>query len=185
MPAKFDQRRTYDRAQQWQTVLGPELTELLIEQVHKMIDDWDFTARQFGYSNERDMLEKMYLDENRSIGEISNLLSCGSATVSRRMDVLQIPKRSRGGDNNPGQQTFKLTHLDQRVVLSLPLNDLPDLTKISRSMWYKYRRQRGILHNLTDSGVGALQPVVQPPSSFAANHQPEVRPVLPSEESGR
>ena len=154
-----------------------------------MIDDWDHKARQLGYLNECDMFTKLYLDEHRSIAMLSLLLQAGSATISSRLDKLNIPKRSRGGDNNSGWQTWKLSHFDQRIVLYLPLDQLPEMTGISRSLWYKYKRSRGgtngLLYYLTDNGIREVQCSISPPSRLAPDHRLEVPPILPGEEGSR
>jgi hypothetical protein len=151
-----------------------------------MIDDWDYTARQLGYKDERDLFQRLYVEEGRSISMLAQMLKSGTATISRRLDMLEISKRPRGGDNNSGRQMYKLTHLDQRVVLTLPLNLLPELTKISRSLWYKYRRFRGepngLLHFITTNGVGEVQPIIEPPSNPPPDQTPKIHQILPGEE---
>lgn len=143
-----------------------------------MIDDWDWTARQLGFTDEKHMWEKLYVEEHRSMGLLAMLLQTGTATISRRLDMHQIPKRPRGGDNNPGWQTWKLSHFDQRVVLSCQLGDLPRLTGVSYSMWYKYRRAKGapsgVLYSLAACGIGEVLDVVEPSPNLTADPTPQI-----------
>jgi hypothetical protein len=154
-----------------------------------MIDDWDWEAREMGYTDEKDMWQHLYIEEHRSIGLLALLFQTGTATISRRLDMAQIDKRPRGGDNNPGWQTYKLSHFDQRVVLSLQLDQLPELTGISRSLWYKYRRSKGapsgLLYSISRSGTGALLVVIKSPSNSSTSEPPEVSGVLSEEEASR
>jgi len=153
--------------------------------------DWDGLAHQLGFLCERDMLEDFYLTRQLSIGQIAERLMCGTATISRRLDMLQISKRKRGGPNNAGKQNYKLFHLDQRIVLRLPLNQVAAVTGISRSMWYKYRRQvlkgdpNAFLRAQSDRGTGEVQQVVNASSSVGALEQPRLHGLLPEEEVGR
>lgn len=154
-----------------------------------MIDDWDWQARQFGFKDEKDMWEGFYVLEEKSISMLALILHVGTATVSRRLDLHGVVKRPKGGDNNPGQQTFKLSHLDQRIVLVLPLDLLADITNISRSLWYKYRKQRGepdgLLYLESCGRLGEVRHIIDSSLGAGTYRQSDLHPILPADEEGR
>jgi hypothetical protein len=118
-------------------------------------EDWEDLAKTLGYKSERELLEDLYVTRGESIFQISNSLGVGPTTISHRLDLYEIPKRQRGGDNNPGRQTGKLFRLDQRCALRINLDTLSQITGISRSLLYKYRKARmknGTLHTESDTG---------------------------------
>lgn len=155
--------------------------------------DWDDLARSIGYRDERDMLEDMYERERMPISEIASRLGAGTATINRRLNLLGIAKRTRGGPNNEGRQAYKLFHLDQRVVLRLDLSLLARATRVSRSLCYKYRRFRinklqggvnEVLYPVSDRGTTEIQHTVESASRTAADLERTLSQLLRREEEG-
>jgi hypothetical protein len=149
--------------------------------------DWDVLAHEVGYTDEKEMLEDLYINEKLAISEIASRLGAGTTTIGRHLYLLSITKRGRGGPNKVGKQAYKLFHLDQRIVLFRDLVLLSKATDISRSLCYKYRRailrrSDGILRPFASSGVGALQHVVTSPPSPAPNQERAIPTVLQTEE---
>lgn len=102
--------------------------------------NWDELAKQIGYGSKRDMLEDMYLTQGLSLSDIGARLGCGTYTVNRHLNMLDINKRGRGGCNGSSYQTRKLFYLDQRIIMTHPLTQLAKLINCSSSLIYKYRR---------------------------------------------
>lgn len=100
------------------------------------MDDFDSIA---GYPNKRTMLEALYVEEGLSISQIASRLGHGTATVERWLRLLEIPKRSRGGSNNPTRIGWSIHRVDPRVVFCLSLRELARLVQASESRCYKYR----------------------------------------------
>jgi len=154
------------------------------------ITDWNCFARSLGYKDERDMMEDMYANQRLPISEIANRIKVGTATISRRLSLLGVDKRSRGGANNPGRQTSKLFHFDQRVVLSLDLNRLATITRISRSLCYKYRitrigRANGVLYFITSIGLGEVLNPFTSSLTTPPDPKPPVSEILQEPEGSR
>jgi len=102
--------------------------------------NWTDYARSIGYADEKDMLTDMYVIRELSLTQIADRLQCGTHTVNRHLNALNVTKRSRGGCNSQSNQTRKLFWLDQRIIHKLALNRLSQEVGVSPSMIYKYRR---------------------------------------------
>lgn len=155
-----------------------------------MIEDWDLYSRKLGYKNEQDMLQDMYTNEELSISEIAGRLNVAQYSIQRRLDNYNIPRRKRGGANNSAEQTKKLFHLDQRIILTLSITKLSTEIGISTSLIYKYRKnvlgdQNGILCSKSHFGIDALQHFVDQTSLTSADQEQKLREFLRSEEEGR
>ena len=62
--------------------------------------EWQNIAENSGFSNEREMLESLYLDRKHSLSQIGRSLGFTMMTIKYRMEKLGIERRSRGGPNN-------------------------------------------------------------------------------------
>jgi transposase len=135
------------------------------------IEDWDQLARSIGYDNERQMLLDLYCARQCSISDIAQRLEAGTATINRRLDLAGINKRTRGGSNYQATQSYKLFHLDQRVLDKFDLETLSTVTRVSKSLCYKYRarRNRAILHSESSSGATSVQHFIEEPSDPSAD----------------
>lgn len=102
--------------------------------------NWDDLAHKIGYSDKREMLTDMYITKRLSLSQIGERLQCGTYTVNRHLELLNITRRKRGGFQFGYAQSSKLFHLDQRVVHYKRLTTLSELVGISESLIYKYRR---------------------------------------------
>jgi hypothetical protein len=148
-------------------------------------EDWDELARTIGYSNEKDMLEDFYLEEEMSVSEIARRLGAGTATIARRLSLAGVEKRSRGGANNLANQRRKLFHMDQRISLLADLNLVAKLSGASRSTCYKYRRiitggkAHELQHYLTSDRTEPVFQVEPTPPGLAPSNEPNVPTVLP------
>ena len=61
---------------------------------------WQELAESFGFKNERDMLESLYLDRKLSLSRIGKYLGFTMMNIKYRLEKLSIERRSRGGPNN-------------------------------------------------------------------------------------
>jgi hypothetical protein len=140
-----------------------------------MFDDWDIYARTLGYNNEKEMLTDFYTSQSLSISEIASRINVGHFTVKRHLEDLNIPLRTRGGNNASNSQSKKMFHLDQRVVLSNFYNSLAPNIKVSPSMLYKYQRSitggesHGVLYFIPDRRLGEIQRVIDASFDFTTN----------------
>ena len=62
--------------------------------------EWQKIAESFGFNNEKEMLESLYLDRKYSLSQIGKSLGVTMMTIKYRMEKLSIERRSRGGPNN-------------------------------------------------------------------------------------
>jgi hypothetical protein len=93
-----------------------------------------------GYINKRAMLEALYVQEGLPIKTIASRIGLGPATVERWMRLLDIPRRTRGGANDPARKGWRIHRLDPRLVLALSISKLSKLTGISESYIFKTKR---------------------------------------------
>lgn len=100
------------------------------------MDDFDPIA---GYPNKRAMLEALYVQEELSISQVATRLGVGTATIERWLRLLEIPKRSRGGRNNPTRTGWRIHRVDPRVVFCLSLRELAGMVQASESRCWKYK----------------------------------------------
>lgn len=148
-------------------------------------NDWDLLARHSGYTDEREMLEDLYEEEGHSIAEIASRLGAGTATINRRLDLLGIKKRGRGGANRAREQSLKLFRLDARVALTLRLEVLSKLSGVSKPLCYKFRKIRlggtsEFLYPGPSSGAPTLQHAIEPPLGTSTGQEPAVQGLLPT-----
>jgi hypothetical protein len=102
--------------------------------------DWHHLSHTLGYSNKHEMLEDLYLNQHLSLHQIAERLDCSPHCVGRNLAREQIDRRSRGGKNNPSNQTHKLFLLDQRVVLNGDFIITAKHCFVSTSLLYHYRK---------------------------------------------
>jgi len=102
--------------------------------------NWDDFARHAGFTDEREMLTVLYIDQHLSLKKIGARLGCSPHAIRHHLIERGIDRRTRGGDNNNANQTRKLFRLDQRVVLFGNLREVAELAGVSTSLLWKYRR---------------------------------------------
>jgi DNA invertase Pin-like site-specific DNA recombinase len=100
-------------------------------------EEWLAKANSIGYSNEREMFEDLY--QTMPISEIARRLNFHSATITRRMGLLGITKRGRGGAHNSRNQKLKLWRSDQRIIFMFPVADVARALRVSQATLYNYR----------------------------------------------
>lgn len=93
-----------------------------------------------GFPNKRTMLEVLYAQEGLSINQISARVGVSAGSIVRWMRLLEIPRRSRGGDNSKASLGWKLHRLDPRLVQGLSIRDLSRLVLASESYCYKFKK---------------------------------------------
>jgi len=128
-------------------------------------EEWLALANQIGYANEKQMFEDLY--SSMPIPEIARRLSFSTPTIARRMGLLGIVKRSRGGSNNLKNQKFKIWRVDQRIVFLFPVKEVAHALRVSDATLYNYKAackeqdfkkgvQSELLHYQSNSGPGPV-----------------------------
>lgn len=138
---------------------------------------WDQTAFLIGFANEQEMFKTLYVERGMSISQIATQLKVGTCTVANRLERCGITKRPKGGANSQLPQSYKLFHLDQRVVLSLPPKQVAKITGTSYAFAYKFQKRRlpnGILYYFTYSGSTQVRSLVEDAPSPATNSEPTI-----------
>ena len=120
------------------------------------MEDWNGIARSIGFADEKDMWERFYLEEELPISVIAKRLKKGSATVSSRLALCHIDKRTRGGANNMAKVSKILFRVDQRIIFSKSNHELSTMFGVHESTVYKYRRSVTSGRKLTWSSVPSL-----------------------------
>lgn len=119
-------------------------------------ESWEPFAEALGYKDERDMLMRLYLNENYSIKEIAHILGPAPWSVRRRLVAHGIPLRSRGGPNKLGKR--KLINIKDEDLFTTDVTELAILHNCSESTVFAERRLRrtqdAILPNSTNQMVG-------------------------------
>lgn len=100
-------------------------------------EDWDAYARRFGYKNEWDMFYDLYIVQKISVISLGERFGRNRGTIARRLDILGITKRSRGGANNQFSQQFRLWRFDQRI-LHLFGREIADVLEVSSATLKNY-----------------------------------------------
>lgn len=72
-------------------------------------ESWIEVARALGFDSEEEMLRHLYSVQKFSINQMSRIVGYSSFSVRRRLLLLNIVLRSRGGSNSKGRRT--LLHL--------------------------------------------------------------------------
>ena len=71
-------------------------------------ESWGPEAKTLGFPNETTMLKHLYLEEECSIHQIAKILGYSPWSVRRRLLMLRVPLRSRGGAaNRAGRRKLK------------------------------------------------------------------------------
>ena len=123
---------------------------------------WAAIIEKLGYKDEPSMWEDLYINQELSIATIARILSVGSATVNRRIRLCGIPTRSRGGAKNYWPMRRNIFRYDQRLLYSLPVDEVSMSLNIPANIIAGYKRDftggkiDAILHNFADSGVGPV-----------------------------
>ncbi len=73
-------------------------------------ESWNECARALGFESEEKMLRSLYLDEGFSLNELAGVVERSALTVRRRLILLGINLRGRGGPNRTGKR--HLVHVD-------------------------------------------------------------------------
>jgi len=105
-----------------------------------MAIDWESIASIFGYGSETAMLYDLYVSQRLSVQTIASKLDTKKSTVLRRLELCNIPRRSRGGANNKSHRKELLHLLDQRFVLTAPVNEVAHVIDAHPSTVWKYVR---------------------------------------------
>lgn len=79
-------------------------------------ESWRPIAATLGFRDEEEMLKELYLKQGFSISEISHVVGYSRFNVRRRLILLHVPLRSRGGDNRSGRR--KLAAIASEKILS-------------------------------------------------------------------
>ena len=101
------------------------------------MDDFEPVA---GYKNKRELLEDLYVRERLSISQVAARVGHGVATIDRWLRLLEIPRRGRGGPNNPATIGWAIHRLDPRYVFGASDKDVSRVLRVSGSIVYKYKR---------------------------------------------
>ena len=72
-------------------------------------ESWLPYARTLGFESEAQMLETLYLEEGLSLSDIGQVVAKSRIAVRRRLIMLGVPLRDRGGPNRTGKR--RLTHI--------------------------------------------------------------------------
>jgi hypothetical protein len=102
--------------------------------------NWLDKARELCFKSEKDMLEALY--ETKSIEEIAGILSCGKATIQRRLALNGIKKRGRGGPQLKSTQRYKMFHVDQRIVMFVGLTYCAKAIRVSNATLFNYKKYK-------------------------------------------
>lgn len=70
-------------------------------------ENWDPIASTLGYKNSKDMLIDLYVNQHFSIEDLAKRLGYSKNNLRRRLLMLGIQLRSRGGKNNLGKNVLK------------------------------------------------------------------------------
>jgi TyrR family helix-turn-helix protein len=97
-------------------------------------------AQALGYKDEESMLRLLYA-EGLSMESIGERLGMSHTAVNRRMNKYGIERRTAGGSNNHGLQSWRLARADQRLVFGLPDTLVAEMFQVHRSTVYKYKRE--------------------------------------------
>lgn len=100
--------------------------------------------------NEKELLTHLYHTEGMSLSQMAKVFGIGVTTLSKRMRAHGIEIKKPGGAYNASWAARKLFRMDQRVVLTLPIERLSRIIKIHPNTIGRYRRNRGLLHNHTN-----------------------------------
>lgn len=104
-------------------------------------ENWNQIAQTAGYPDEATMWYQMYTIEGRKIIEISKTLGYSTCCISRRMRLLKIDMRPRGGANNPSRIAAALFHLDQRFVRMSTPKELAQVINCSAHSVYTLMKE--------------------------------------------
>lgn len=103
--------------------------------------DWSAFASSLFYDSEFDMWFDLYVTHQNSLSQLAEKLGYSSATILARLELYNIPKRSRGGANNKARIGRILHLMDQRVVFSTKSKTLAKKLKANFTSIWKYKRQ--------------------------------------------
>jgi hypothetical protein len=93
--------------------------------------EWEAYARRLGYPDERAMFKDLYERQGVSVIDLGDRLGFTRGTIARRLSLLGIVKRSRGGANNEFTQRFRLWRFDQRLLHCYSSGALEECLQIS------------------------------------------------------
>lgn len=113
-------------------------------------ETWATIASSIGYETEKIMWQDLYLDKNWSIGKIAIRLGYSNTVVRRRMSLLQLPMRKKGGPNNRGKGRRILDRFDKNFVLNAPVKSVLEKANVTESTLWRYRRDERAKQAVTD-----------------------------------
>lgn len=74
-------------------------------------ESWRPAAEALGFTSEEEMLRNLYLLQKHSIKQIAHTLGYSTFAVRRRLLILNVQMRQRGGDKRSGKHFLKdVTH---------------------------------------------------------------------------
>lgn len=94
-------------------------------------EDWQALAKRLSYANEKEMFVDLYKTRGISVIELGKRLGFTRGTIARRLGLLGIIKRSRGGANNQYTQRIRLWRIDQRLLYCFNRNEVARVAKVS------------------------------------------------------
>lgn len=106
-------------------------------------EDWEAYAKRLGYPDERSMFVDLYENQGISVIQLGDRLGFTRGTIARRLALLGIVKRSRGGANNEFAQRFRLWRFDQRMLFCSSKGVLSEVLQISTVTLQSYLASLG------------------------------------------
>lgn len=104
-------------------------------------EDWTPYAKTLGYASEEEMLKDLYITQGFSAEDIATRLGFSRNNVRRRLTLLGVKFRARGGKNNLGNRS--LADVTDEELLSNPF-ELAKAHDIHVSTVFKERYRRGL-----------------------------------------
>jgi transposase-like protein len=106
------------------------------------VTQWKQIAETLGFSDEPSMWHQLYAREGRTVSELAKTLGFGTATVTRRMHLCGVDRKSRGGANSPSKVAIAVEHLDPRFVTLAEPRELAELVDCSVHSIYRVLKER-------------------------------------------
>lgn len=105
-------------------------------------EQWLELATSIGFTSEEDMWKKLYMEDKRTISDLSKTLGYGTATIQRRIAMhITEGRRGRGGKNTPSKVQEKVFRLDQRFVALAHPEEIAKLCDCSVHSVYRIKRE--------------------------------------------
>jgi len=106
-------------------------------------ESWNELARTLGFESEEKMLRSLYVDEGFSLNELASVVERSALTVRRRLILLRISLRGRGGPNRTGKRS--LAHIDDRELKFSKPEELAKRENVHISTVFAEKRLRKAL----------------------------------------